>query len=299
MLTLVFSLTAAVFLLGPELVSRWVFGFAVERRNLVQTRAEEVTRALIWASVPWSVTLLWLWLDHSLRLPAASSDWRTLFSGLYSEKFYQEHTQEFFSSFHAVRWTAFEVAWRLYLTDFLLSSILAFSLSNFAYLNSKPILRPLVWLLNKVVLSRVATWHLLLSGMLLPSTKHELHADVLLKNGVMYRGRVREKTLTNDGALQSLVLADPHRFLREAFEEHRKEWPAASSSGYWKPIPGNMFIVVAPEISSLNLRYLEPIVSPEAPLSTQEQELAKALLGRLRPVTSSNGWWTRLIARSR
>jgi hypothetical protein len=281
MLTLVFSLGAAVFLLGPELVSRWVFGFAVERRNLVQTRAEEVTRALIWASVPWSVTLLWLWLDHRVHLPAGSGDWRVLFSGLYSETFYQEHIQEFFTSFHAVRWTAFEVAWRLYLTDFVLAASLAVSLSNFAYLNSKPVFRPLVWLLNKVVLSRVATWHLLLSGMLLPSAKHQLHADVLLKNGVMYQGRVREKTLTGDGALQSLVLADPRRFLREPFEEHKKEWPGTDSAKYWKPIPGNMFIVLGSEISNLNLRYLAPIVLSKAVLSEKEQEVAKALLEKL------------------
>lgn len=281
MLTLVFSLAAAVFLLGPELVSRWVFGFAVERRNLVQTRAEEVTRALIWASMPWSVTLLWLWLDRHVHLTAASGDWRTLFSGLYSERFYEAHTQEFFSSFDAVRWTAFEVAWRLYLTDFLFSAALAVSLSNFAYLNSKPVFRPLVWLLNKVVLSRVATWHLLLSGMLLPSARHELHADVLLKSGVMYRGRVREKTLNGDGGLQSLVLADPRRFLRDDYDEHRKSWPAASSAEYWKPIPGNMFIMLGGEISNLNLRYLEPIVSPKTALSEEEQGLAKALLEKL------------------
>jgi hypothetical protein len=280
-LTLVLSLTAAVFLLGPELVSRWVFGFAVERRNLTQTRAEEVTRALIWASVPWSVTLLWLWLEHGAHLPATSGDWRTLFSGLYSEKFYQEHTQEFFSSFHEARWTAFELAWRLYLTDFLLSATLAISLSNFAYLNSKPVLRPLVWLLNKVVLSRVATWHLLLSGMLLPSTRHELHADVLLKNGVMYQGRVREKTLTGDGTLQSLVLADPRRFLREEYEEHKLKWPETSTAKYWKPIPGNMFIQLASEIANLNLRYLEPTVLAKTSLSSEESEVAKAVLEKL------------------
>ncbi len=281
MLTLVFSLTAAVFLLGPELVSRWVFGLAVERKNLVQTRAEEITRALIWASMPWSVTLLWVWIDPFVHLSATSADLKMFFSGLYSEKFYQDHFQDFFVSFHAMRWTAFSVAWRLYLTDFTFASLLAFSLSNFAYLNSKPIFRPLVWLLNKVVLSRVATWHLLLSGMLLPSARHELHADVLLKNGVMYQGRVREKTLTGDGTLQSLVLADPQRFLREEFEEHKHKWPETNTAKYWKPIPGNMFIQLASEIANLNLRYLEPIVLAEAPLSTRENEVAKALLEKL------------------
>ncbi len=281
MLTLVVSLTVAVFLLGPELLSRWVFGFAVERRNLVQTRGEEITRALIWASVPWLVTSFWLFFDPRVQLPGSAEDWKVFFSAVYSESFYREHTSEFFRSFHAVRWTAFIVAWRLYLADLLLSSVIALSLRNFAYLSSNAIFRPLVWVLKKVVLSRVATWHLLLSGMLLPSPDHQLHADVLLKNGVMYQGRVRDKTLANDGTLQTLTLADPRRFLRDQFQPVKAKWPKTSAAPYWRAIPGNMFVLLASEISNLNLRYLEPIVSAKAALSTDEQDVAKEILSRL------------------
>jgi hypothetical protein len=43
------------------------------------------------------------------------SDIETVFSGLYSDKFFEANQPAFFSSLHAFDWMNFSVLWRLYL----------------------------------------------------------------------------------------------------------------------------------------------------------------------------------------
>jgi hypothetical protein len=48
-LALVVTIAFALYILGPDLFSRFVLGFTVPRRNVNLTRGEEVSRAIIWA----------------------------------------------------------------------------------------------------------------------------------------------------------------------------------------------------------------------------------------------------------
>src|ERR1700732_2771719 len=98
MIALVASLLIAVYALGPDLVARWMLGFVVPRKNLTQSKSEEITRGILWSLLP--LTLAWL-LRHSgpLSLNQSSKvDLQTFFSGLYSESYFKDHQDKFFSS---------------------------------------------------------------------------------------------------------------------------------------------------------------------------------------------------------
>ena len=258
MLALAFSVLIAVYLLGPDLISRWILGFAVPRKALVQTKAEEITRAILWAAAPLLVALMWAVASGALARTARWGDLHVVFSGLYSTTLFDRTEQTWYVSLHALAWWNFCVLWRLY---FLVLTF-SFLLNGIIYYYG-PLRRrlPFTWmttLLATLVLPRVAEWHVLLSPMLLPSRDLQLHADVLTRSGSLYQGRVADKVLTPDGSIQSLTLTDPKRFRRE---EHKTDETAKSlkpKEHYWQSITGNVFVVLGGDISNINLRYQRP-----------------------------------------
>ena len=83
-------------------------------------------------------------------------------------------------------------------------------------------------------------------------------------------------TLSNDGALVSLTLANPRRFERAEFRKAKASDLTTTADEYWFNIPGNLFIVMASDIANLNLRYVR-----RKPLAFQASEEEKEVLGRL------------------
>lgn len=86
-----------------------------------------------------------------------------------------------------------------------------------------------------------------------------IELDVLTKGGIMYSGRLADKMLMADGSLESLTLEGPRRFRREQYLEAKKSDPQVAATPFWKDIPGNLFVIIASEISTLNVRYIPPV----------------------------------------
>ena len=280
MLALVVSFLIAVYLLGPNLVARFILGFIVPRKNLVQSRWEEFTRAVLWAAIPLAITVLWAVKTGALAKVGQISDLETVFSGLYSERYFEAHRAEFFSSLRSFFWMNLSLLLPLY------SLVVGFSvLLNFLILHYNSVRNTLKstrmkTLLATVVLPRVSEWHVLLSDMLMPSKNLVLTADVLTKSNTLYQGRVQDKMLNSDGSLHSLTLGSPRRFLREQFQKAKDELPDTEIDDFWHNIPGNLFIVMGSDIVNLNLRYVREIVFASEP-SPEEVEVLKRLLARL------------------
>lgn len=258
MLALVLTFLIAVYILGPDLISRWVLGFVVPRKNIVQTKSEEVTRAVLWAIVPLLIAYYWAAYFGKLHLCAGWSEVQTCFSGIYSETFFNQHRSEFFRALSATAWLNWCILWRLYLLVLIGSVALNLIISNYGYIRHK--LGKGKWLRSSlafIVLPRISEWHVLLSGILLPSKQLRIYVDVLTKSGLMYRGILEDKTLTSDGTLLNIILAEPMRFKREQFQNERKNNPDVKAEDYWKEIPGNVFVLLTTDITSLNLRYTQ------------------------------------------
>lgn len=286
MLALVVSFLVAVYLFGPDLVSRWILGFVVPRKNLVQSKGEEVTRAVLWAALPLTVAIIWAVGTGALSKCGHTADLETVFSGLYSEKFFQDHRNEFFISLRSFFWMNFCLLLRLY--GLVAGFSLLLNLSILRYNTLRNLFKPswMKTLLATIVLPRVSEWHVLLSDMLLPAKGLVLNADVLTKTNILYQGRVQDKMLNPDGSLHSVTLASPRRFQREQFQKKKDESPATKSDGFWHNIPGNLFIIMGSDITNLNLRYVRENLLAYEP-SSEEIEVLRRLLGRLTEPKSS------------
>ena len=278
MIALVATFLIAIYVLGPDLIARWILGFVVPRKNLVLTKSEEILRGMMWSIVPF---LLAWWLRHwgPFALPPnAKIDLQVFFSGLYSESFYNEHRADFFSAASAFFELNRCLTLRLYLIVLVASVIFNILITRYGrireWLRGRDGFWSLPrWALALFVLPRISEWHLVLSPVLLPSTRMSIEVDVLTKSGIMYSGRLADKALTPSGQLASLTLESPRRFRREHYLEARKADPSAKAEFFWKPIPGNLFVIVASEISTLNIRHI-PAVSR---FGEKFQDIAKAL----------------------
>ena len=97
---------------------------------------------------------------------------------------------------------------------------------------------------------------------------------------VLYQGRIQDKMLGADGSLQSITLAKPRRFLRDEFEKAKEADPNVDREEYWRPIAGNLFVLMASDVINLNLKYIRrnPI---DFRSSQQERDVLRRLLERL------------------
>ncbi len=52
MVPLILTVMLAVYILGQYLVSQWILALVVPRRAVVQSRSEEIARAILWSLLP-------------------------------------------------------------------------------------------------------------------------------------------------------------------------------------------------------------------------------------------------------
>jgi len=260
LLALLLSTLIAVYLLGPDLVSRSILSFQVPRRNIVQSRGEEIARAILIAVVPLAIALAWALISGAFRREGHLSDLQIVFSGLYSDKYFETNQPAFFSSLRAFAWMNFSILWRLYLLVIAIGLVFNLLIKNYNRVWNRYrrgwLEAPVDFLLTYIVLPRIAEWHVLLSGMRLPPGPFILVADILTKAGTLYQGRIQDKMLNADGSLHTITLASPRRFLRDEFRAQADLDPETESADFWKSIPGNLFVLMGSDIVNLNLKYI-------------------------------------------
>lgn len=89
--------------------------------------------------------------------------------------------------------------------------------------------------------------------------------DVLTKIDNLYAGILLEHQLSSDGSLVNITLQQARKFKREAFQKDRTSQSEASTEvrreklktdDYWTSIKGEVFVILASEIVTLNLQYV-------------------------------------------
>jgi hypothetical protein len=266
MLALTLTLITAVYILGPDLISRYILGFVVPRRSIQQTSSEEISRAIITAAIPFGLAVAWVTLRHVVVWTDVKSDVQTYLAAILSQKFLDDHTPQFFQSTKTVLRIFGAVAWRLYVLLIVYAITVNILIINYGELrNSK-------WMgkhstLRKIfaafVLPRISSWHILLK-----SVSHrksvDIRVDVMTKRDILYRGTVEELMLAPDGALSGLLITKPFRYQREKFLDDFKKYSQGSKTeaephtdNYWKKIPGHAFLIMSDDIETINLRSYE------------------------------------------
>lgn len=276
MIAVAVSLLFALYVLGPDALSRFVLGLTLPRRNVILSKSEEVSRALIWAVASFGLAYLWSRSTGALSAVWHPASLRTCFSGLYSERFFEENRASWFASLHDVFWINWCLLWRLYAVTVVLSLGLTFLTHYYGWLRNRI---PGAWLravFAGLVLPRVAQWHVLLSKVLLADRSLSIHLDILTNADKLYQGRFIDKALGADGTLISVTLADPRRFDRDTYSALKAEGAKPDSADFWKQIPTNVFVVMASGIHTINLRY-RPSSPSMQPLKAGSPELLRLL----------------------
>jgi len=279
-LALLVSFLIAVYLLGPNLISRWAADLVVFRKTRVESHAEEVARSIIAAAIPLALAVLWARWSGALWARGTQTDVEIVFSSLQSDNFFQTHHQQFFTSLYAFFWMNYAILWRLYFIVLLACVVRVFIVLNYNRIWRRLHRRWMRTLLATIV-PRISEWDLLFSDMLLPEGTFRIMADVLTRTGGLYQGTVQDRMLNNDGSLQSITLANPRRFGRAEFQKAKAEDIETVTDEFWFNIPGNLFIVMASDIANLNLRYIRRKPLQFQP-SDEEREVLARLLDRLK-----------------
>ncbi|WP_035347245.1 hypothetical protein [Edaphobacter aggregans] len=280
MLALLVSFLIAVYLLGPNLIARWAADLVVFRKTRAESRAEEVARSVIGATVPLVIAVAWARWSGALWSSGTQGDVETVFSALQSDSFFQQHHAPFFTSLYAFFWMNYAILWRLYLIVLIACAVRVMIVLNYNLIWRRLRRRWMRTLLATIV-PRLSEWDLLFSDMLLPEGTFRIMADVLTKTGGLYQGTVQDRMLNSDGSLASITLANPRRFERAEFRKAKAEDLETVPDEYWFNIPGNLFIVMASDIANLNLRYIRRKPLQFQP-SEEEREVLTRLLDRLK-----------------
>jgi hypothetical protein len=299
MLALTLTLITAVYILGPDLISRYILGFVVPRRTIQQTSSEEISRAIITAAVPFVLAVAWVTLRHVVVWGDVKSDIQTYLAAILSQKFFDDHIPQFFQSAKTVARIFGAVAWRLYALLIIYAIAVNLLIVNYGELrNSKWMSKHPSWrnIFAAFVLPRISSWHILLRSVSHPKSV-DIRVDVMTKRDILYRGTIEELVLAPDGALSGLLITKPVRYQREKFLDDLKRYSEGpkteakpNTDNYWKKIPGHAFLIMSEDIETINLRSYER--GDQGLLSRLEQILNRKLsTGRSRnPIAKMNSW---------
>lgn len=303
MLTLLVTALATAYFVVPELLSRFIVGFFFVRKAVVSSKSEELMRAAFWAFVP--LFIAWQTRNlFALKIPDHCRDSaKTVFSALYSEKIFANDPQSFYHALTNLTRANVCLLSRTYSIVIAGSIFLGWLTMNFGSVRARVKKYPrIAKVLHRLVLPRTSEWHLALSTMLLINPKqYSIEVDVMTGEGLLYRGSVQEKTIGSDGALQTLLLSAPERFMRPDYARDRAAYETLEdktgsekpeTTSYWRKIPGELFLLVGSDIRSINVRHVntfasvKPAEDPELTRILKEVNLA---LARRLHVTTSPG----------
>lgn len=270
MIAVAVSFLLALYVLGPDAVSRFLLGFTVPRRAVLLTKSEEISRALVWAVSCLGLAFLWGRWSGAFAQAWRPDALRIFFSGLYSETFFRSNQAAWFASLRPVFWMNWTLLWRTYLLVILLSVVLTWMTQFYGVVWGRLPHGFVRELFTALVLPRVAQWHVLLSKLLLPNRRLVIQLDILTKSDKLYQGTFFDKALSADGSLISVTLASPKRFDRAAYTRAKDEGVHPNPAEFWKSIPTNMFVVMASDINTINFRYTQPVQHDRLQLDSPE-----------------------------
>jgi hypothetical protein len=280
-LALVLTLILAVYILGPDLFSRWVVGLVVPGRIRNRNRSEEISKALFGSMIPFA--LAYLFVHFKLHHLSNFDVLKSFFTGIYSDRSFERNPDLFFASLVPVIRANGLLVLVIYGLEFCWAVFLIFLIMQcgriLRRLEGFPRIQGAV---INLIRPWTAEWHLKLSGILLPRKADYTQADVLTKLDILYRGTLTDFDLAPDGMLVSITMEDVKKFRRLEFLEARSEKRSGkvNSALFWTPIGGRVFVLMASEIISLNLNYIDPNAAP--PTSAVTKSTANQVLSRVK-----------------
>ena len=264
MIALVISSLIAAYLLVPNALFRFVLGLFVPLRVFQERKTEDLTRAVITLVVVFFAALVAVWyipgvkhhpLNFSDTSQIRSSDYRLVFSSLYSESIFKESGPRFWESLSRAIDRQIRFAFWYYVLVAIWAGVSGWLSTNYyRFLRNS-------WyshFADFYLLPHISQWYVLLTPFIFgPGTV--VKADVLMTDDTLYQGDVAQHFTDKDGNLSGLFLTNPTRFDRRTYLRDRDTWGTTRPKDfYWHPIPSAKLYLVPDKIVNLNLNYASP-----------------------------------------
>jgi hypothetical protein len=122
------------------------------------------------------------------------------------------------------------------------------------------------------------------SGRLLERKSQFIQVDVMTKLDVLYRGKLVGYDLAADGSLVSLTLENAKKFKRQELLAARNKAPSKkiNTALFWTPIEGPIFMLMAHEVVSLNLNYIDPAALQQTIAASISKLIANQVLDSIK-----------------
>jgi hypothetical protein len=287
-LTLVFSVLVTVYLIIPEAIFRFFFGFFIPTRTYVLTRTETAFRAVLISFFPFWIAMglswdipgprSWPWPVDQNSVQQRRTDYKTVTSAFYSEAEFAKSTNAFWPALTRCSRRQARLAFWYFLLVAGEASLLGYFASQYASYSRKPFYR---WLSDRILSPYISQWHPLLSQDLFPGTV--VQADILCTNDTLYQGTVSQYFL-KDGELSGIILQKPRRFNRHDYLKAKGEGTNPEKKDYWVPIPSQNLYFFSEKIVNMNLSYVT--VAGQA---ASAEAVEKFLAEEFSPLTESLG----------
>lgn len=270
MLALVAGFFLVSYLLAPGAIYRLAFSFFIPSKRFQRTRTEEVVFSTFAVIVPF--LLAWLLLCHTPvgSFPAIQSPlsknaaYREILNGLLAAS--PDKASHADAYLRVFREQGRFVAW-LWLFCFgegLLSGVAVNRYGDFAEGST------MRWFITHFLLNHVSEWQILFTTISLPARDRQKAVEVdVLSAGTLYRGRLVDWFVDNDGKLEGVFIADAARFQGKQWEADRVAGKSGLRQNYWRDIPGAKIYIAASSITNYNVRYVDTLESSEASVSNE------------------------------
>jgi len=279
-LALVFSVLLTVYLIVPEAIFRFIFGWFLPTKEFVLTRTDTAYRAIVISILPFVLAMAVCWYapgpqNWPFRVSPNTAqgrrdDYKTVAAGFYSDAEFAKSPPAFWGAFtRSLRRQGRLVSWYFPLValEALLSGWLA---SRYADFRRNGLY---TWLADKFLFHYISKWHPLLTPYLSPDT--EVQADILCTNDTLYQGYVSQYFL-KDGQLSGIILRTPKRFDRQRYLKAKEAGNKPDKGDYWIPIPSQNLIFLADKIFNMNISFV-PVSGKIEDSATVEKFLAEEL----------------------
>lgn len=272
MIAVAVSLFIALYIFLPELLFRVISSKFLPLPSFERpttSRLEEFYRALRTIAVFWLLAYALVWLcppfnAHPFYFPDSNSrhwaDYEVIVSGLQNDTYFLTNQNRIWDAAHNfLLRNARLLFWYYLITVFAAvgRGVLV------AYYGSVRKLQWVGWFIDRFILSGVPEWHAVLTNFLFSDKRTTVNADILSTDNTLYRGRVAQYFLKNDGSLSGLIVVEPFRYDRRAYLRDREAMVIRPKEDYWRPIPSANLYFFAEKIVNLNLNYRSPEPTPE------------------------------------
>jgi hypothetical protein len=284
------------YLLAPGVIYRLFFSAYIPARRYQRTRTEEVVFSLLVTVVPF--VLSWILLVHTplgelptfTLGPSKAEAYRNVFRSLLpgpeltpsNPLIARVHLADSYLRAFLEQGRFLSLLWLFCALEGWASGLIVSRYGD--YSTNQRMHRLLKRFCDDFLLTYVSEWELLFTTRSLPRSQQDFDVEIdALAAGILYRGKLVDWFLDQDGKLEGIFLERAARYQQAELERDRERGVEKARESYWRTIPGAKLYLVASTIANYNIRYVPPVQEDTTLAQLRARFGAEAIITQLPP----------------